>query len=157
MSTFGVKQSRMHGSRNLDDPPNQSIDDPFSWILENKDTSQDLAHQMESVRDKNLPERLVESIANALLGNAESRGEQTDCIKLLVCKSAPIVWGMQRAITDRIDGTANGKDDDKPKASDDNSNANKIEAYFKYLPDLTEFRNHGDGCEARYNGCKVFS
>lgn len=149
----------MNQARSIDEPPNETIDDPFGWMLQQQDSSQALDQQLEGARDTNLPERLVESIANGLLGFAESRGEQTDCIKLLVCKSAPIIRGMQRAITERIDGSsnANGKDEDGQGATTENPNANRIDEYFKHLPDVTEFKNHGDSCETRYADCKVFS
>lgn len=149
----------MNQARSIDEPPSQLIDDPFGWMLEQRDSSQALGQQIESARNTNLPERLVELIANGLLGVADGRGEQTDCIKLLVCKSAPIIRGMQRAIAERIDGSSNsnGKDEDGQEATTDNPKASRIDEYFKHLPDVTEFKNHGDSCETRYSGCKVFS
>lgn len=102
---------------------------------------------MVDVRNKSLPQRLVE-----IVGTFEERTGEADCIKLLLCKSAPFVWGMQRAISERIDGT-----DEEELDEENQQKTNRIDAFFKYLPEVREFRQHGDSCEDRYTECKVIN
>lgn len=143
--------------RSLDDASTQSIGYPFNWLLEHKDSNQPLFDQIENARDKNLPQNLVESIADGIGNLIGNDNEQTDCIKLLVCKSAPIIWGMQRAITERIQNNDDSADEtNQNNVNDNNPNSNKIDEYFRHLPNVTEFKNHGDSCELRYKGCKTF-
>lgn len=99
------------------------------------------------VRDKNLPQRLVD-----IVGELEQKAGDADCVKLLLCKSAPFVWGMQRAIAERIDGAEDSEEDENEKTA---NGGNRIEAFYKYLPEMKEFRHHGDGCAERYNSCSM--
>lgn len=103
---------------------------------------------MVHVRDKNLPQRLVD-----IVGELEQNAGDADCVKLLLCKSAPFVWGMQRAIAERIDGVEEDSEEDEDEKA--GQGGNRIEAFFKYLPEMKEFRHHGDGCNERYNSCAV--
>ncbi|XP_037029216.1 uncharacterized protein LOC119069263 [Bradysia coprophila] len=112
---------------------------PLDWFLQIK--SPILTNTMNELRNSSLPERLVDMF--------EEKDGNTDCIKLLVCKMSPLIWGMQRACnatiepeeqTDEIDVGINGKG---------------LNSFYKYLPDMQEFSTHGDACESRYDGCKV--
>lgn len=70
------------------------------------------------------------------------------------------MWGMQRAIFDRTDGSQTDTADDRSTNGDDRDDkksGNRLEAYFKYLPEVAEFKNHGDACEDRYNACNIYS
>lgn len=154
MSTFGVKSRNLNYARSLDETTNQSAGSPFDWIMENQLTNTALAQQLANVRDKKLPEQVIQSIVNSALGD----DGQADCIKLLVCKSAPIIWGMQRAIFEPKNASdkANDGNVNDENGSNDKKSGNRLDEYFKYLPTVTEFKDHGDECEQRYNGCKIY-
>lgn len=153
MSTFGFKSPAQGYARNADDATSET---PLDWILDQQSTNSLLSQQLLDVRNRNLPQQVVQSISGSDAGEDGS----ADCIKLLVCKSAPIIWGMQRAVFERIDGTADEKtvsDDDRETVEMNNNKQNKINDYFKYLPAVAEFKKHGDACEDRYTRCKIFS
>lgn len=134
---------------------------------------------MVDVRDKNLPQRVID-----VVDTLEEKTGDADCLKLLVCKSAPFVWGMQRAINEKIgsDGTSStiaDDDDDGITISDSDENdinddsvnngndnddggnnikdESMINQFFKFLPDLNEFRKNGELCETKYVNCTIFS
>lgn len=62
------------------------------------------------------------------------------------CKTSPFIWGMQKAVSDRMD--------DEP---DENiGKADRVSSLFKYIPDVDEFKMNADGCENRYTNCKIY-
>lgn len=95
---------------------------------------------MKSVRQRELPQRLVDIVAEL-----EARPGEADCVKLLVCKSAPIVWGMQRSVGDLIDGVVEGTDEER----------DRLDGFFRYLPEMNEFRANGGQCEERFKKCEL--
>lgn len=149
MSTFaGVNPSAANARRTTDTEP--SMNNPFDWILEKQSTDKELSSQLDSIQHRDLTERMVRSIDEKNVRNETN----TDCIKLLLCKSAPFVWGMQRSIATQIDEKSgdyvNGEEDAE-------SNANTgLNAFFRHLPDAEEFKNHGDACEAQYKSCSIY-
>lgn len=100
---------------------------PLDWI--SKNTA--LADIIEAAKDPELPENLITNIKD------QTSDEETGCIQLLLCKSSPLLWGMQRA----INGSA-------PKEE-----ATGTSAMFKYLPNLDELAEHGDKCEEKFPTC----
>lgn len=78
----------------------------------------------------------------------EEKNGDANCIKLLVCKISPLIWGMQRACNNTIEP-------DEQTDEIDESNNRGLNSFYKYLPDMQEFSSHGDACESRYDGCKV--
>lgn len=127
---------------------------PLDWILDSK--SPMLASILSGVRDRRLPDRMI-----AAIGALERRPGEVGCIKLLLCKCAPFVWGMQQSIGERLDGadpktTADKDDDDNDDDDgDDNNDASggRLSEFFKHLPRLEEFRKNGDECERRHAAC----
>lgn len=83
-----------------------------------------------------------------MFSSTEDKDGDSDCIKLLVCKTSPIIWGMQKACNDSID-------QDGQTNEIDVNNRKGLNSFYKYLPDMQEFSSHGDACDSRYNGCKV--
>ena len=83
-----------------------------------------------------------------MFSTMEDNDGDAECIKLLVCKTSPLIWGMQRACNDSIDP-------DEQTDDIDESNGKGLNSFYKYLPDMQEFSLHGDACESRYNGCKI--
>lgn len=104
--------------------------------------------------DKALPERIINYIDE---GNNEEQQKQTDCIKLLICKTAPIIGGMQRAVSMQINGDESETIEPDENPSNDNTKTDyRMNAFVKHLPSVDEFRDHGDTCEHRFSTCKIF-
>lgn len=101
---------------------------------------------MQEVRDRSLPDKLIEMVK----GMEESAGE-TECVKLLLCKLKPFIWSMQKAVINKIDQQQESNNDNESKKKH-----NRKTILFKYLPDLSEFKNNGIECEDKYNSCKLF-
>lgn len=116
----------------------------MDWILNNPNES--LGNLLKQIRDRNLPQSLIN-----MVGKIEPESGDGDCIKLLLCKGAPFIWGMQKAITQKIDGVPSDDVDDEATKKND-----RVAQMLKHVPDLNEFKIHGDACETRYNNCKIF-
>lgn len=125
-----------------------TFDNSFDWILKKQSTNSMFSKQLIDVKDKNLPQRIVRSI-----DSGKGSDSDTACTKLLLCKCAPIIWGMQRAVFDKNDSN----DDADEKIDEDKATGvNRLDGFFKHLPDVEEFKKHGYECEIRYSDCKVF-
>lgn len=120
-----------------------------------------LAAILSGVRDRRLPDHMITAI-----GALERRPGEAGCIKLLLCKVAPFVWGMQRSIGERLDGNTVGTSsndyddfvppDDKTTAGNVGggiSSDGRLSEFFKHLPPMQEFRKNGDECERRHAEC----
>lgn len=106
---------------------------PLDWITTNP--SGQISELITAAKDPTLPERIVEYLQE------RTTDEETGCVQLLVCKSAPFLWGMQKAI---------GK-------NSPTSYATGTTGMYKYLPTLEEVANHGDDCEEKYPTCLLTS
>lgn len=157
MSTFaGVNPSATNSRRTTDTEP--PMNNPFDWIVEKQTSDIELSSQLDALQHRDLTERMVRSIDEQNIRNETN----TDCIKLLLCKSAPFVWGMQRAIATQIQEKSadyvNHEEEIDSNANGHESDANTgLNAFFKHLPDVEEFKNHGDACEAQYKLCTNYS
>ncbi|KAK5643669.1 hypothetical protein RI129_007514 [Pyrocoelia pectoralis] len=102
---------------------------PYDWVLNNSN----LADIIESAKQDDLPENIVNYI--------KERGleEDTDCIQLLLCKAAPLIWGMQK--------TVNSSHENMPKGK---------AVLFANLPTLEEFADYGDICEKKHPYCLIY-
>lgn len=133
--------------------------DTVGWIVEQSKTNPYLTQQIESMLEKDLPERIIGLIDDG--NDEESAKKNTDCIKQLLCKTAPFIWSMQKAISTKM----NESDIETREADDSVTNDEKIDsadndyrtkAFFKYLPSVDEFTHHGVTCENQYAECKLF-
>lgn len=170
MTTFsritGAKQAQKPGTDTLHNYQQQMyrnepsgapsiLDNAFEWIYKQSNNNPVLAKYMSAMLDKDLPENVVRLIDE---NNANLDGmvaANVDCVKLLICKSAPIIWGMQEAVSKQVNDSADGNADDE-KADNGVENEDRVNAFFKYLPDVKVFESHGDGCERRYASCNIF-
>ncbi|KAK9870011.1 hypothetical protein WA026_006106 [Henosepilachna vigintioctopunctata] len=98
---------------------------PFDWLRDKADVKS----QMTYMTNPQLPEDVVEYIKE------RSLDENTDCIQLLICKSSPIIWGMQRSL------------------SSFNSTVKGLGALLHYLPTVAQFLNHSEVCEKQHPYC----
>lgn len=147
MASFADKFTTKEDSSTPSPPPSArklNSGSPLDWILQSKSPA--LAHTLNELRNASLPESLVHMITS----NLDKTDGNADCVKLLVCKTSPLIWGMQRACNATIDG------DEQMDEVAESGNAGKgLNSFYRYLPDLHEFSSHGDACEARYQGCKL--
>lgn len=134
------------------------IENVFDWILDQSKKKPFLLQQINAMLDKELPERILSYIDDG--EDDKENGEmQTDCIKMLICKSVPIIQGMQRAVAKQI----NGKKSETIESDENSSNVNpniadsfQLNAFFEHLPSVDEFRDYGEICENRFKSCKIF-
>ncbi|XP_055905991.1 uncharacterized protein LOC129941391 [Eupeodes corollae] len=113
---------------------------PLDWILTNP--PEGLSDFIEQITDRKLPDKLVEAI-----GKLEAQPGQGDCIKLLMCKSAPFIWGMQNSVSKRLNDLPKDSNEENYKSEQPMS----ISVLFKNLPDLEEYRKHGQQCERHFS------
>lgn len=135
------------------------VDNAFDWILDKSKQSPFLAQQLNVMLDKELPDRIINYIDD---GNNKDQQQETDCIKLLICKIGPIIRGMQRAVSKKMNNDESETNEPDENPSDDNAGREapeqdyRLNAFFKYLPNVNEFRDNGDICENRFSSCKIF-
>ncbi|XP_053608291.1 uncharacterized protein LOC128674043 [Plodia interpunctella] len=105
---------------------------PTAWILnKNSRSLQDLIS-----RAKN--ESILQEIDEAI----KQQGEETSCIRLLVCKITPFVHKMQNAVF----GKENSTDLRGLRGSD---------VMYRHLPTAEEIRESGDSCEQKHKECDL--
>lgn len=150
-------RTRRFENENTDEEANPIWDNTIGWILDQSKSSKFLSEKIDVMLDKSLPERLVDLVDNE--NDETAPNENINCVKQLLCKTAPFIWGMQRAVSaqmstsdgDATDGTSS--DNAKNGSGDD---AYGVNVFFKYLPSVDEFKNHGVTCEDQYKQCKLF-
>lgn len=107
----------------------------MDWFTNN----QKLKKLIESAKDENLPEKII--------GYVQDRASEDDtaCIQLLICKTAPFIWGMQQSLNVSPSSKPKSKKKEKLKASD---------PMFKTLPTMENVIENGDQCEDKYPMCQ---
>lgn len=119
---------------------------PIDWYLENPDEG--MRRTLDDALDSELAERITQMIANV----EQQSGGQGGCLKMLMCKSSPIIWGMQRSVSERVAGKAtNATEPEAP--SKEGMQPKKIfssEVFFAHFPTLQEFRKHSTVCDERF-------
>lgn len=161
-------------SLNDNEQPKQSTqiwDDAINWILNQSKTNAFLSQQIELMLDRNLPDRIVQLVDDgngaAAAATAALSRQRTDCIKQLLCKTAPFIWSMQRAVSAKIntnsdtetndtDADADAPSSDANSETNDDADDYRLKTFSKYLPTDREFMKHGVNCENQYNDCKLF-
>lgn len=99
---------------------------PFDWMMDNSEVK----NLFEHITDKNLPEYVIQHVKE------RSLDEETGCVQLLICKTSPFVWGMQKALKYRGEEGAKGRS-----------------AFFSSFPSLEEIANYADECDKKYPYC----
>lgn len=99
------------------------------------------------MRDHELPNKLI-----SMVQDMNYKAGDADCVLLLLCKMKPLVWSMQKAISERIVG------DTKKRADHVNNkeNSDRMNVFFKFVPSFEEFQNNGLECEESYKSCRLF-
>lgn len=146
----------------VEDAESKTIwEDTLGWLLERSKSNEFLSKQLETMLDRDLPERLVNMVESG--DNAEySPKGNSDCIKQLLCKTTPFIWSMQKAVSAQMNnsGTEDNAETDASRSNAGDTNAPNdgynMMTIFKYLPSVDEFKNHGITCEDQFKACKLF-
>ncbi|XP_017027972.2 uncharacterized protein [Drosophila kikkawai] len=119
-------------------PRSLSMGSPIDWFLQRSDRHS--KRLLTDIMDRDLPDHIVDMIEAK---EPKGDGPKAGCLKLLMCKSQPIIWGMQDSLKKRLAGEA-----EEPEETDSYFNT-KI--FYKYLPKIDDFREHGASCEKKYH------
>lgn len=141
-----VPDALRDGEQETHQPRTLRAGTPIDWYLENPDEG--MRRTLDDALDTRLTDRITEMIEYV-----EKRdGGQGGCMKLLMCKSSPIIWGMQRSVSERVtgkaanttDGSASRKEKVQPKK------IFSTNVFFAHFPTIEEFHKHGVVCDERF-------
>ena len=80
---------------------------------------------LKQAQDKYLPNRLIDQVD----------GFDSSCIRLLLCKTSPIIWAAQKSLEN---GSINGRRD-----------------LTSWLPPRDKFEEYSDECDDKHTDCKL--
>ncbi|XP_058460009.1 uncharacterized protein LOC131435812 [Malaya genurostris] len=129
-----------------EDPPKQETssilqsESPLDWVLNNR--SKQFRSMLDPIREVNITDFLEADLENL----KQTASEDTDCIKLLLCKIKPFIWKMQDVVRNRLE---TGRDNSEPT----NPPENIAQIIYKSVPKLNEFESNGARCEAQFKHC----
>ncbi|KYM97628.1 hypothetical protein ALC62_11923 [Cyphomyrmex costatus] len=119
---FGLKPSQSNIFKNMD---NEELAwDPLKFTLENK--NKNVQNLVEQARNPNLPNQLI----------ARMTGSDSACIRLLLCKSSPIIKAVQTSLN--------------------NKSQNYMHRMVAWLPSKKDFEANSDKCEENHDDCRPF-
>uniref|UniRef100_A0A182PIN7 DUF937 domain-containing protein n=1 Tax=Anopheles epiroticus TaxID=199890 RepID=A0A182PIN7_9DIPT len=135
--------------------PSQSAHDhqkpgatPLDWLLRNP--SKRFRLLLDQVKHTDLAERLDREMDQL----DRYAPEDTDCIRLLMCKVKPFIWKMQHVVRDTVlrpGGTA-GQSQDGSKATP--SGDEILQGIHANLPSEEEFQRQSKLCEQQFRHCR---
>lgn len=88
-------------------------------------------------KDRDLPMQIINYIKE------RSLDEETDCLQLLICKSSPFIWGMQRSLMPK-------KDQPKEKRK-----RKGVEVMLEFMPSFEEVAQNSEQCDRKHPFCFV--
>lgn len=103
---------------------------PLDWILQNP--NKNIKELITLAKDPQLPDKLLEYLKE------RTTDEQTGCVQLLICKTSPFLWGMQKALEE--------KNSPRQKAIG-------ASVMLKHMPTADEVAAFGDICESKFPSC----
>ncbi|TGZ39742.1 Uncharacterized protein DBV15_10862 [Temnothorax longispinosus] len=119
---FGLKSTQNNIARNKDGE--ELAWDPLKFTLENK--NENIRNLVNQARNPNLPNQLI----------AKMTGSDSACIRLLLCKSSPIIKAAQTSLNNKLQ--------------------NYMHRMIAWLPSKEEFERNGDECEEKHTDCRLF-
>ena len=133
----------------------RSAEDPttIDWFIRNPSTK--LKRILKDATHKNLADKLTDMIASY-----ETKQGQGSCLKMLICKSSPFIWGMQKSIRKHIEPhlglEAEHTDDiiENKQETDDIPEEKPLfntQHFFVHMPSIEEFQNYSEKCEKLYS------
>lgn len=90
---------------------------------------------MRAAQEKALPDKLIELLQDSATG-------ETDCVQLLICKTGPIIWSMQKALI-------------TSPTLKEWSKMSPLERMFSYFPSLEDLSENSATCDKRFPSCKL--
>lgn len=120
---------------------------PIDWFLQNP------SKKMKSLLDEAIDSSLTDKITD-MISNYERQEGETGCVKMLMCKSAPFIWGMQKSLKKRIVGETDKEEDKKNTEGNEKAENRRVfdvDSLYAHFPNLAEFREHGAKCEELYS------
>ncbi|XP_015605663.1 uncharacterized protein LOC107272730 [Cephus cinctus] len=102
--------------------------DPLKFILDNK--NERIQKLIDQAQDTNLPDQLMYRMD----------GLDSSCIRLLLCKTSPIIWAVQNSL----------------KNNTENPYKEKIQSITSWLPSRAEFEENSDTCEDIHRDCNLY-
>ncbi|XP_075161952.1 uncharacterized protein LOC142234667 [Haematobia irritans] len=115
---------------------------PFDWFLQNP--SKQMKSLLDQAIDTNLSDKIIKMIENH-----ETTGNERSCLKMLICKSSPFIWGMQKSVKNRIRG--DDKENIESIKSEETQRPYDVESLYTHMPSLDEFRDHAVKCDQLYS------
>lgn len=106
--------------------------------MQKQTKNNELSSHLDIIHDRDLMDRAMQTI------DSDDTNPSTACIKLLMCITEPIVWGMQHSIADNED-----------EKNEDAQDTHGIKAFFKHMPKLETFKEHKDKCSYRFKTCQL--
>ncbi|XP_024082947.1 uncharacterized protein LOC106670156 [Cimex lectularius] len=103
---------------------------PLTWTF--IDFPNEARELVRAAQEKSLPERLIKLLRDGATG-------ETDCVQLLLCRSSPIIWAMQKSLYKPPDPSW-------PRLM-------PLERMFAYFPTLEEILQHAATCNVRFPSC----
>ncbi|CAL4125541.1 unnamed protein product [Meganyctiphanes norvegica] len=96
---------------------------------------------MTEAQNPELPKHIVERLA-------QSTGDRTACVQLLVCKMSPVVWGMQRSVNQYMNPA---------KSDPDVQDKGILQSMYDSLPQLDDFVKFSETCEQQFPACPLLN
>ncbi|XP_017005507.2 uncharacterized protein [Drosophila takahashii] len=145
-ATRGGKGPSIDASESLFEPSDHrprslSMGSPIDWFMQRSDRHS--KRLIRDIMDRDLPEYIVDMIESK---EKPEEGRNAGCLKLLMCKGKPIIWGMQESLKKRLAGEPG-----EPEEAEESDSYFNKRIFFKYLPSLKDFRVHSASCEAKYH------
>uniref|UniRef100_A0A182WBD6 DUF937 domain-containing protein n=1 Tax=Anopheles minimus TaxID=112268 RepID=A0A182WBD6_9DIPT len=122
---------------------------PLEWLLRNP--SKRFRVLLDQVQNTDLAERLDRELDQL----DRYAPEDTDCIRLLMCKVKPFIWKMQNVVRDQILVRADGQrqpSSDQPHGSPNGEEI--LKGIHENLPAQEEFQRHSKLCEQQFRHCR---
>uniref|UniRef100_A0A182RJF8 Uncharacterized protein n=1 Tax=Anopheles funestus TaxID=62324 RepID=A0A182RJF8_ANOFN len=153
-STFPTESPPLTG----ESEPSQANDSqkpgstPLEWLLRNP--SKRFRVLLDQVQNTDLAERLDREMDQL----DRYAPEDTDCIRLLMCKVKPFIWKMQNVVRDQIllktDGQQQSANErSKPSAFAPNGEE-ILKGIHENLPSEEEFLRQSKACEQQFRHCR---
>ncbi|XP_024218369.1 uncharacterized protein [Halyomorpha halys] len=111
------------------EPPSE---DPTSWIFEN--SPMEARELVKQATERTLPEKLIEAVR-------DSSPMSTDCVELLICKGAPLMWSMQRALS-------------RPPGPNWTT-LSPLDRMYAGFPPLEQVADQAAVCDVRFPACRI--
>ncbi|XP_052893354.1 uncharacterized protein LOC128301078 [Anopheles moucheti] len=125
---------------------------PLEWLLRNP--SKRFRVLLDQVQNTDLAERLDREMDQL----DRYAPEDTDCIRLLMCKVKPFIWKMQNVVRDQILVRSDGQQPPSNEQSKQSAFAPNGEEILKgihaNLPSEEEFQRQSKACEQQFRHCR---